>query len=509
MSASELDTLTRRPFLWRFRGQTRPQRKAVIDIGSNSVRLIVYQVRGRSTVPQVNEKVMAGLGRDVLKTGCLHPEGRKSAFAALGRFTTICTSLGVSDVTAIATSAVREASDGPDFCREVETTWGLSIKVLTGEDEARYAALGVVSAQRNPTGLIGDLGGSSLELISVKDGVLGKGHSFQAGPLALLEVNGGKPGGVQDYLDQTLKGLKKAPAIEQFYGVGGAWRAIAKVHMEARGYPLRVLQSYAIPADEMLDLCDRIIRQDGNIAPIVRDIAGKRAKTLHLTAMSLSTVLKNSRAKEMIISAYGVREGLLYGSMSEEVQAIDPLMAGMMALSKTDGGQAAFARALETFAEPVLSQLEPVFDGEDQRYHSAATLISDIGATLHPDHRADIAQQLVLRGPYTGVSHAGRIYLGLITAFRYQRKFKVTDLEKLTLSEAQIERAQVFASLVRLAAEFSARTERILKKASLKLDDTHLILKVHPKASGLVSDGVQRRLAHAASQLKRESRIDL
>ena len=496
--------LAKPPILWRFSRKQPVRQQAVIDIGSNSVRLLVYQIDGRSIVPRLNEKVMAGLGRGLAETGRLSPEGVEAALLALSRYSAICSSLGVDDVTAIATAATREAEDGESFCEEIERVSGFPVRVLSGPEEAHFAALGVVAGQGVPTGLIGDLGGSSLELIETDAGTLSEGRTYKLGPFA-LQANGNKSASdLSGRAKKVLKSQGAIPTCENFYTVGGAWRAIASIHMVMNAYPLRVLQSYRIPAADMISLCKLLMDPKKRSDELIKSVAGKRAPVLEYAALTLKTVLEQCKAKHVIVSANGVREGLVFSGMDVETQGYDPLFAGVARLARQDSRQAGFTKALHSFSADILRSLPAVF-GEtralEDRLNEAAFLLADIGATMHPDHRSDIARQIVLRGPYSGADHAARVYLGLITGIRYWRKFSPTELETSTLSAAQIDRAKTVALIIRLAAEFSGRTERILKRASLTEEDGNLVLTIQKRHQNLMSDGVRKRLGHLASQL--------
>ncbi len=502
--------IARPPVLWRFSRKQAVRQQAVIDIGSNSVRLLVYQIDGRSVVPRLNEKVMAGLGRGLAETGRLSPEGVEAALTALSRYAAICSSLGVDDVTAIATAATREAEDGDAFCEEIERVSGFPVRVLSGAEEAHYAALGVVAGQGAPTGLIGDLGGSSLELITTDAGELTEGKTYKLGPFALQAFQPDEKTSLSSHVKKVLKAQGGVPKCRNFYTVGGAWRAIASIHMALNNYPLQVLQSYIVPASEMISLCKLLMDAKKRPEDVIRSVAGKRTPVIEYAALTLKTVLEMSKAENVVVSANGVREGLVFSGMEAETQRLDPLFAGVARLARQDSRQAGFTRELHNFSAEILSALPPVF-GDDRaaedRLHEAAFLLADIGATMHPDHRSDIARQIVLRGPYSGADHPARIYLGLVTAIRYWRKFTPTELETTALTPEQIDRAKTVALIIRLAAEFSGRTERILKRASLGTDDGKLVLTIQKRHQNLMSDGVRKRLGHLASQLNLEAEI--
>ena len=149
------------------RPRKRASSVAVIDIGSNSVRLVVYETMARSLVTIFNEKALCGLGREVQSTGLLAEDAVTKALTALRRFRALCLIQQVGRVFAIATAACRDARNGPDFIAKAERICGADIEILSGPREAKLSALGVVSGIHNPNGVVGDLGGGSLELIDV------------------------------------------------------------------------------------------------------------------------------------------------------------------------------------------------------------------------------------------------------------------------------------------------------------------------------------------------------
>lgn len=506
------DQIRAKPSLLRLMRSPKPKRQAVIDIGSNSVRLIVYSVSGRSMIPKINEKVMAGLGRNLMQTGKLSEEGVELAQKSILRFHAICESLGVTDVKAFATAAVREALNGGAFTDWVKRETGYSVQVLSGTEEAYYAAMGVIAAQRDPNGLIGDLGGSSLELVSCEKGNLTDGVTYKLGPLALQQYSELGPKDLQKKIVKTLKENGELQTADTFYAVGGAWRALAKVHMHWRGYDLHVLQSYNISTEDVFELCEKLDEEGSDLQSLAKRVSGKRYATIGLTSAVLKAVLKETQAKQVMISTYGVREGMVFASMKDDVKRLDPLIAGAVTVADVDTTQLAFIKALSVFLEDVLGRFPSVFRNEydlDMRLYQACFVLSDIGASMHPDHRADIARQIVLRAPYTGVDHAARVFVGLVTGFRYYRKFSPTDLELSVLSEEQIERARVLGHLIRLAAAFSGRTEKILRRGGLKLTKDHLILHIAKGHSKLVSEGVEKRLTQAASTLGVEPLVEI
>src|SRR3954469_4889604 len=227
---------------------------AIVDIGSNSVRLVVYEAQNRVAATLQNEKSICGIGRDMVTTGRLHAEGCTAALEALSRFRMIADGLNVEVRDAVATAAARDASNGAEFIRRAEAAWGRPIRILGGEDERRIAPEGVVAGIPDADGLAADLGGGSLDMVSVKGGQTGAAYTLPFGPLRLMDQSKGDPDKARDIVD---KGLKNIPDLsgQALYAVGGAWRSFARVDMEEQNYPLHVLQHYIIPRGRALRLC--------------------------------------------------------------------------------------------------------------------------------------------------------------------------------------------------------------------------------------------------------------
>lgn len=483
---------------------------AVIDVGSNSVRMVVYALVGRVFLPKLNEKVMAGLGRGLQSTGKLSPDGIERALDALKRFRAVLNALGVSRIAATATAAVRDARDGSQFAQRVRRETGIELKVLAGEGEASMSAIGVSAGIVAPDGVVADLGGSSLEVIRVPMEQDRAGETFALGPLALdmgdkfefAVVHGRAKAALADSVV-----LKKS--VADLYAVGGAWRALARVHMTERAYPLMVLQQYEIPSLEALDLCRRLGDTGRKAKLRISQLAGKRTETLPYAGAVLSALIEVSGASKIVISSYGLREGVLFQRLTASQRAADPLIEAMGAAFGADVRQIAFGEALEAWLKPVLagtpSPLETVQEG---RMVAAASRLADIGATLHPDHRADITFELIVRGPYAGASHAERAFLAFAVARRYDREFSGGPIVGQLLPEAWKARAIALGALMRLGSDVSARSAPLLSRCELAVSGEELCLRLSEPDRVLVSESVDKRLASAAEALGLRPKVE-
>jgi len=469
------------------------RRIGVIDVGSNSVRLVVYDVRGRAMQPRFNEKVLAALGKNLSDTGKLSKDGVEMTLSALSRFASITRAQKVDLLFAFATAAVREADDGKEFVDKVKKETGIVLRTLSGSDEARYAAQGVLVGSPGVDGVAGDLGGSSLELARLSGGKFESGSTYPLGPLALDNGNSFNEDKILSKVKDILTGspeLKKGNDV--FFAVGGAWRAIGTLHMELTRAPLHMLQNYEMEAGKLGGVLNDLMGGKKH-ADLLQEVARRRAATIPYAAAVLKTVIDIGKFKTVMISSYGVREGIIFDSLDDAERLEDPLDAGLDALVADDQA-AEFGRALADWA----SEAAPYTLND--RLSSAACRLADIGALLHPDHRADLAFDLVARAPLPGLSHKDRAALALAVASRFKRGVKNDVSEKLLDTETQA-KARALGALMRLAADFSGRSAGLLKHAKLTCDGDTLALKVAGPYRALVSESVERRLQQAADEL--------
>jgi exopolyphosphatase/guanosine-5'-triphosphate,3'-diphosphate pyrophosphatase len=486
---------------------TRPEARqaAVIDVGSNSVRLVVYRIDGRALWTVYNEKVVAGLGRDLLATGRLSPDGIEAAIGALRRFRAVLDGWRADEVTAAATAAVREAADGRAFLKRVHDETGLDVRVLTGEEEARYAALGVICGQADATGVAGDLGGSSLELVRL-NGVGGvEGVSAPLGPFALGAPKPLDAERVRRTVDDHLAPLANRFTSPAFHAVGGGWRNIALLHMLLADYPLHIAHQYEMSRGEGLDLTRFVQRQSRASLERIEGLSKKRFDTLPYSAVVLERLIERLGVEKIVVSAYGVREGLLLDAMPPEVRGRDPLIDGCEALTAQRGASPQLGRSLEAWLGPLFEKLPPLFAGRDAVLLAAACRLADLGARLHPDHRADLMFEQVLRAPLAGMNHAERCFLALVAFGRHSAAPQppAASITSRLLTTERRQRARALGAAIRLGCDLSGHNARLLEKSSLTMEGDRLLLRtLNGWEDMLMGDQTQRRAQGLAQALK-------
>ena len=479
---------------------------AVIDIGSNSVRLVIYWRDGRASWPIFNEKTLAGLGRGVSETGRLNEDGVRSALATLRRFRQIIDAREVQQVTAFATAAVRYAEDGEAFRNQVREECGFSIKVLSGTDEARLTALGVIAGGAEERFLVGDLGGSSLELTDVADQKPGQGVSLPLGPLALMMDESFDEKAARRAIDAEFDRISDlldgAPPV--FYAVGGAWRNLARIDMMLRDYPLNVLHHYEMPRAEALKMTDFAISQSPASLSEIPGASSRRAPTLPYAAYLLKALIERAGLETVFVSAYGVREGALFNRLPRKVRKLEPLLASTVALARRLSGTPYFGAELADWVEPVFTAQASAFSRErDTVLLAAAASLADIGAAMHPDHRAALVADQVLYAPFAGLDHYERSFLAAALHHRYAGKTSLAPDSTIArlLTQEQLDAALKLGLALRLGAVLSARTKNLLARTTLTLEDGTLRLELSQSARELAADTSEKRLGQLADAL--------
>ena len=485
-------------------------RVGVIDVGSNSVRLVVFDGAARSPAYFFNEKVLCGLGRGMADTGRLNPEGRARALAALHRFALLAEGMALTSFTAVATAAVREASDGADFCDEVLARTGLRLRVVDGTEEARLSAQGVLVGWPEADGLVCDMGGASMELAEVGGGTVGQRLSTRLGPLRLLTVKGGKKA-AKALIKSELEGLQGnlQPDYRRLYLVGGSWRALARLDMERRGYPLTVLHEYAMTPKSVRRTIDWLAGQNPKELRARTALSAERIALVPTAALVLRQLLATFRCKEIYVSAYGIREGLLYEQMPPRLRARDPLIEACRFAEETNARLPGFGRKLFAFLRPLYKSAS----AQRLRLIRAACHLHDVSWRAHPDFRAEACFDNATRANLGGLDHRGRVFLGVALMHRYRNNRKAGQRMSALfsmLSEAEHREAEILGKALRFGAMFSIAGPDSAGHLLYFPKKRELELVLSPDSKGLFGEVVQSRfdaLAKALAVTKHTVRV--
>ena len=477
-----------------------PREAAVIDIGSNSVRMVLYRLEGRAIWTVFNEKVLAGLGRDLPQTGRLSPAGVEMAMTALRRFAAVLEGVRPVYTFVAATAAVREAEDGPEFCDRVAATTGLKVRVLTGEEEAKYAALGVLAGDPRARGLAADMGGSSLELIRIGEGGGQPGITLPLGPFSLADPKGFDVGRLRNTVARRLKPAVGRFSTDEMHAVGGGWRALAQVHMEISDYPLRIVHQYTMSAADARSVARFVAQQSRASLERLPNVSKRRAETLPYAAVVMEGLIDALDVRTVVFSAWGLREGLLYEALDQDEAVVDPLIAGAAALGARQGVSPALPAALNAWLGEVIEALPEAFGPErDPILAAAACRLADLGARLHPDHRLELVFDQVLRAPVPGQTHAERVWMACALNARYGGGVATPApkaMDRLLNEEARTS-ARALGLAMRLGCDLSGRSPQLLANASLTARAGVLKLTAQPGYADVLLGEQTRRRAKA------------
>jgi len=475
---------------------------AIVDIGSNSVRLVVYERLSRSATPLFNEKELCGLDRGMATKGRLDPQAMAEALTAIRRFAGLARQMRVTDFYVIATAAPREAANGPEFVKAVEKATGVKVDILSGKDEARLSALGVVSGFREPDGVVGDLGGGSLELVDIKRTGPGLGESFPLGGLRLEEAAEKSLKKAEKMVADALAGSKVLSAADKrpFYAIGGTWRSLARLHMRQTGYPLHVMHHYVIKPDEAADFCRMVSRRDIDALDSIEVVSRARRELLPYGAIVLEQVIRAMRPSAIVVSALGVREGLLYDLLPDEDKAADPLLAACDELAYLRSRSPGFARELPAWSEMVFRAIGLEENAEEARLRTAACLLSDINWRAHPEYRGEQSLNLIAYAAFIGIDHPGRVFIALANFYRHEGLIdeQLSPRIRVLASTRLMERARALGATLRVASLISASMAGVIGRTRVEVRGKALALVLPTELAELGGARVQRRFAQVA-----------
>jgi len=492
------------------------KRVGVLDIGSNSVRFVIYELFGAAFSPVYNEKVLAGLGRDLRATGLLSTRGKTEAMAALSRFKTIADAQGLDKILVGATAAMREAKDAPEFIKSVKASIDLDINPVSGEKEAKLTAQGLIAAQPRADGVAADLGGASLELINLSNGTPEEGISYPIGPFRVAgrDLTLGGQNDVSRMRENIQKALSDNPfqadPNKALYLIGGAWRNLAGVHQKRHLYPMKTLQAYELMPGAAQDLARWAFgngRQDLLQWPGVNQ---RRAETLPYSGLLLDILLNYLKPSKIVISTTGLREGLVYDSMSKALRQRDALLDGCRDLARGNLQGVNFAEPLFEFLKPLNPVLPQTFAGDnEERLRKAACHLVGIGKGLHPDYRADLVFEDVLYAPLAGLNHKERAYLALILFHSYTGRLQTSNQDAIELLLSQRERraALIFGTAIRLAVVASGRSPELLNTLTIRPEKNSLVISAKPAWTAVLTERVAHRLKKLGQLLDMQIRV--
>jgi len=479
-------------------------RVGVVDVGSNSVRMVVFDGAARSPAYFYNEKILCGLGADMATTGRLNPEGRIRALSAIKRFALLAQAMKVNPITMVATAAVRDAEDGPAFRAEVEAATGLHMWVIDGEEEARLSAQGVLLGWPEACGIVSDIGGSSMELAVVGDGAVGKRITSPLGPLKLHGIKRSKKA-LKAHIAEEIEALAShvGTGHDRLYLVGGSWRAFARLDMARRGYPLHVLHEYRMKPRSIQKTAAWIAETDIEELRAETGNSAARMALVPTASQVLKELVRRFQPKEICVSSYGIREGMLYEQMPQMMRGRDPLIEAARFAEKKDARMPGFGKRLFQFIEPLYRNAPPA----RLRLVRAACYLHDVSWRAHPDYRAQVCFDAATRANLGGLDHEGRVFLALALLHRYKNNRSGTGIDPLLtlLSERHLAEAEGLGKAMRFGAMFAVDDVDKMGKLIWQPKKRVLTIRLNPETADLFGEVAQARFGSLAKSLDAEA----
>jgi exopolyphosphatase/guanosine-5'-triphosphate,3'-diphosphate pyrophosphatase len=488
----------------------RAPRQAVVDLGSNSVRLVVFEGRGRNPLTIFNEKAVLGLGRGLVATGRLNEGALDQALTVMVRYHTVARAMGADPVEVLATAAVRDAANGAAFIAALrERLPQLGIRVLTGQEEGRLSAEGVLLGFPGAHGVLGDIGGGSLELVELAHGRAGRVASLPLGAIRLAERAEGEIARARAMADEEFARVPWLPEVagRDLYLVGGAWRALARMHIAQTAYPLSIVHHYVLLREEARDLAGVVMAATRRTLERMPGAPSKRLADLPWSAVVLRRLLRASGARRVVFSANGLREGWYAHTLPPAIRAADPLLCAAQDLSERFGRDPRLPDALARWTDPLFEADSPA----DAALRTAACWLSDTGSHDHPDYRAEHAYFRVLRQPGVGLDHHARAFLALAVALRYEAAADAPYIQaaRVLLDLPAVRRAETLGAALRLAYTLSGGTPELLAGTAIERRGGRLVLRLVEGTGVFAGESVLRRVEALAAVLGLEAAVEV
>lgn len=474
----------------------------VLDIGSNSVRLVGYSGSTRTPLPIFNERAFCRLGVSVTNSGRIEGDYYTHAMTTFERFRAIADQLGIKKLAVFATAAVRDAKNRDEFIAEASAILRAPIRILAGDEEARLSAQGVMHSIPEVNGIVADLGGGSLELALVRNGEILQASSLRLGVLTISETCHDDAAAMTEMIKSGLnevQWLKQAQG-EALYLVGGAWRNLMRVHMAQTKYDLDVLHHYSIPAGRKAQsFLNSISTSNKRETSDFIQAARTRREALPIAARILHILNTVSAPDCLIVSATGVREGILYSMLKSKDRAVDPLLLACEEMAERMCKSAAYGHELGVWTDGIFAADDRSRDNE--RYRMAACLVSDIAWSMHPNSRAEMASGLVLKAPFNGICHHGRLVMAYALAYRHEISDERETLHHLSQNAEAARLGKILGLSFRLAHSLSASLPGVLGRTRLRRRGDRLILDLRDLPEKLYAPIIENRLAKLSQVL--------
>ena len=455
----------------------------VIDIGSNSIRMVIYRRYGRYPLPLFNERVTVKLGEGLDQNEMLSPDKIALALSALRRFSHIMNAMSLERTIVVATAAVRRAKNAAVFTTPAEEIIGVPITVLSAQDEARLVTLGLTANMPHVSCLVADLGGGSLELVLVKEGQVQKSTSLNMGHLSTrTESEIGTLLCAVDWLGDV--------AGATLYGIGGSFRALGSAYVKRSNYPLFLLHRLELNVPTVLDILTSLQGDE----PDLQGIPAGRRDSIGMAADIMAALIRRSGVSQLAISGTSIRDGLVADMDTGFSPKKDPLLSACKEIANHSQRFDGLNDVLIDCLSPIASLLDIP---DPQRLLKAACLLSDISWNEPSELRGALATDRILALPIFSLSHKERAWLAKVVYHRYigmkENKPTLPVFNRL-LTPAESKGALALGVGLRFALIYCAGIPDYLSAIQFKVTDEAIYYDVAAHGLPLFDEHSERRL---------------
>ena len=473
-----------------------PPPRAVVDIGSNTVRMVVYGDPARAPEVLHNEKTVARLGRDLSTTGLIPDEAAETALDHLRRYARLAEELRIVDIETVATAAVRDAENGDAFLAKVREL-GFTPRLLSGKEEARASAAGVGGAFPGAVGIVADLGGGSLELVEIDAGVPEGGTTLPLGTLRLGQLPDGADR--RDAIATIVGNASFAPQPGgTLYLVGGTLRALGQLMMADQGKPLEDPHGFTIPAEAAREIAGKIASHNSDDFPGIDTISSSRAPLVGDAATLLDVLIEAYRPERLVFSAWGLREGLLMQRLSPHKAKQDPLISGVTHFVARYGVDAQTGAMIAGW----ISQIPGPRREGNERLRLVAALLALATQHIEPNLRRRHAYDWAMHKRWIGLAPVERAKIAAALLAQTGRSKLPKELD--TLADAdELAEGVAWGLAIRLLRRLASASLTSLAGTTLEVTDDEVSLTLVNGASALCSPGTEQDLSALATHLDR------
>lgn len=468
---------------------------AIIDIGSNSVRLLLAEIGEGNSIRIINElKEYVRLGDGLDKNDMLSKEKIELGIKTLSTYKNICDSFKISEITAVATEAVRRAKNRDDFLMRAKNELNLEITVLSGKEEAYYDYFSVINTINIKDALIMDIGGASTEIMLVKNRKLIESISFPFGAITLTEhfniddvLNENTEKKLISFLKENLNTLDWLKSSQELplIGIGGSIRTAAKIHKKSISYPLNLIHNYELQSSDVKKIYDTVKSKNSKERKKIKGLSSDRADIFVGAAALLCTILDLCSIRNIIISRNGIREGLLYSHICKDKKPIDNILSfSINSLLINQNCNIKHSKHIYHLFKSFCRELSPLINSKINLSNiiEASAMLHDIGSNITYYFHHKHSLYIILNSQIYGLTHRELVISACIAA-NHRNSNLAIDFEKykMIINKYDIEIIKKLGILLRLSESLDASMTFKVKDIECTIDEKNVITKTFLK----------------------------